>query len=92
MRPRGYSEIERAKADGRWDAAYVGPATMEVPDDLMAALNEVEAARRTFETLNAQNRYAVLHRVTTARTPQTRQRRLDRLIQMLARGETPHRP
>lgn len=90
MRPRGFSEIERARADGRWDAAYAGSATIEVPDDLVAALREVEAARRTFETLNAQNRYAVLYRVTTARTPQTRQRRLDRLIEMLARGETPH--
>lgn len=90
MRPRGLSEVERAKADGRWDAAYAGPATMEVPDDLTAALNANEAARKMFETLNAQNRYAVLYRVTTARTPQTRQRRLDRLIQMLAQGETPH--
>lgn len=53
MRPRGFSEIERARADGRWDAAYAGSATIEMPDDLVAALGEVEAARRTFDTLNA---------------------------------------
>jgi uncharacterized protein YdeI (YjbR/CyaY-like superfamily) len=90
MRPRGLAEIERARADGRWDGAYAGRATIEMPDDLAAALSAVEAARSTFEALNAQNRYSVLYRVTTARTPQTRQRRLDRLVDMLARGETPH--
>lgn len=90
MRSRGHDEIERAKADGRWEAAYAGSATMEVPDDLVAALDEDESARSTFETLNAQNRYSVLHRITTARTPETRQSRLDRLVAMLAAGETPH--
>lgn len=90
MRPRGLAEVERAKDDGRWDTAYAGSATIQVPDDLVAALREDEAARTTFERLNAQNRYAVLHRITTARTPETRQRRLDRLVSMLGRGETPH--
>jgi len=90
MRERGLAEVERARADGRWDAAYAGSATIEVPDDLAAALEQDEAARRTFESLNAQNRYAILHRVTTARNPQTRAGRLHRLIEMLARGETPH--
>ncbi|MFA4927972.1 MAG: YdeI/OmpD-associated family protein [Patulibacter sp.] len=90
MRPRGVEEVERAKADGRWDAAYAGSATIEVPDDLTAALDRDQAARTMFATLNSQNRYAVLHRITTARTPETRQRRLDRLVAMLGRGETPH--
>lgn len=90
MRPRGASEVERAKADGRWDAAYAGSATIQVPDDLIAALDADEPARATFATLNAQNRYAVLYRIATARTPETRQRRLQRLVAMLARGETPH--
>ncbi len=90
MRPRGAAEVARAKDDGRWDAAYAGSATIETPDDLRAALAADDAARATFGTLNAQNRYAVLHRITTARTPETRQRRLDRLVAMLARGETPH--
>lgn len=90
MRPRGLTEVERAKADGRWDAAYAGSATIQMPDDLVAALGEDDTARTTFESLNAQNRYSVLHRITTARTPATRQRRLDRLVAMLGRGETPH--
>lgn len=90
MRPRGHAEVERAKTDGRWEAAYAGPSTIEVPNDLTAALANNEPARNTFLTLNAQNRYAILHRVMTARTPQTRQRRLERLIEMLANGDTPH--
>lgn len=90
MRPRGLDEVELARADGRWDAAYAGSATMEVPDDLAAALKENEAARQTFETLNAANRYAVLHRIATALKPETRARRLERLVAMLADGETPH--
>lgn len=90
MRPRGAAEVERAKADGRWDAAYAGSSTIEIPDDLTAALAADDAARGTFGTLNAQNRYAVLHRIATARTPETRQRRLERLVAMLSRGETPH--
>lgn len=90
MRERGRSEIARAKADGRWDAAYAGSATMEMPDDLRAALDASPAAKGTYETLNAQNRYAVFHRISTARTPETRGRRLGRLIDMLTRGETPH--
>lgn len=79
MRPRGHAEIERAKADGRWAAAYAGSATITVPDDLTAALDASTAARRTFDALDAQNRYAVLFRITTAQTPQTRQQRLERL-------------
>lgn len=90
MRPRGHDEIGHAQADGRWEAAYAGSATIQVPDDLMMALDEDESARATFETLKAHNRYAVLHRITTARTPETRRRRLDRLVAMLGRGETPH--
>lgn len=89
MRERGYAEIERAKADGRWDAAYAGSATITIPDDLTAALDASAAARKTFDALNAQNRYLVLHRVTTALNPETRQRRVERLIERLARGETP---
>lgn len=90
MRPRGLAEIERAQADGRWDAAYAGAATIGMPDDLAAALDGTEGARTTFDALNAQNRYAVLHRVATALSPQTRSNRIDRLVAMLARGETPY--
>ncbi len=90
MRPRGFAEIDSAKADGRWDAAYAGQATIQMPDDLAAALAETPSAQAMFDTLSAQNRYAVLLRVSTVRTPQTRRNRIDRLVAMLARGETPH--
>lgn len=90
IRPSGIAEIERAKSDGRWDAAYAGSASMEVPGDLTIALAQDDAARRTFESLNSQNRYSILHRVTTARTPETRARRLARALEQLARGETPY--
>lgn len=89
MRPRGQAEIDRAKADGRWDRAYAGSATIEVPDDLRAALAAEPAAAALFERLDATNRYAVLHRVATA-TPSARAGRIARLVAMLAEGETPH--
>ena len=88
MKPNGLAEVERAKADGRWDAAYAGPATIEVPPDLAAALAAEPAALAAFEGLNGQNRYAVLHRVTTALRPETRARRIAQHVAMLARGET----
>jgi uncharacterized protein YdeI (YjbR/CyaY-like superfamily) len=90
MREPGLREVERAKADGRWDAAYAGQRTAEVPDDLRRALDENEAAARFFETLDAQNRYAVLYRVQDAKRPETRARRIAQFVEMLARGETLH--
>ncbi|NUU05875.1 YdeI/OmpD-associated family protein [Leifsonia sp. C5G2] len=90
MRPAGHAEIERAKADGRWDRAYAGPATIEVPDDLRAALDASPPAAATFEGLNGQNRYAVLHRVITAPSETSRANRLAKLVAMLERGETPY--
>ncbi|MFC3688592.1 YdeI/OmpD-associated family protein [Aquipuribacter hungaricus] len=88
MQPNGHAEIERAKADGRWDAAYSGPATIEVPEDLVAALAAEPAAQALFAELDATNRYAVLHRVVTAVKPETRARRIQANVAMLARGET----
>ncbi len=88
MQPNGHAEIERAKADGRWDAAYAGPASIEVPDDLAAALAAEPGAKALFDSLDAQNRYAVLFRVTTAAKPETRARRIEQNVAMLARGET----
>jgi uncharacterized protein YdeI (YjbR/CyaY-like superfamily) len=88
MQPGGLAEVERAQADGRWAAAYAGAAGMEVPADLAAALDAAPAARAMFEVLSAQNRYAVLYRVTTAQRPQTRARRIEQYVAMLARGET----
>jgi len=89
MRPAGVAEVERAKADGRWDAAYDGPATAVVPDDLAAAL----AARKltdTFAALDSRNRFAFLNRVQTAVRPETRARRIEQLTDALAEGRTPY--
>lgn len=88
MQPAGLAEVERAKADGRWDAAYHGSASIEVPDDLAAALATNPAAAEMFERLTRQNRYAVLYRVTTPKRAETRQRRIEQFVEMLARGET----
>ena len=88
MHPAGQAEVERAKADGRWEAAYAGPATMEVPPDLTEALAAEPKAQVMFETLNSQNRYAILYRVGTAKRADTRARRIREFVAMLARGET----
>jgi uncharacterized protein YdeI (YjbR/CyaY-like superfamily) len=90
MEPAGLRELERAKADGRWDAAYDAPSTATVPDDLRAALDASPDAAAFFATLNSQNRYAILHRIQTARRPETRARRIEQFVAMLARGETLH--
>lgn len=90
MRTRGLAEVDRAKADGRWANAYKGPASIEMPDDLRLALDASVAAAAMFAILTGQNRYAVLHRVTTATTPATRKRRIETLVAMLERGETPY--
>jgi uncharacterized protein YdeI (YjbR/CyaY-like superfamily) len=94
MRPAGHVEVERAKADGRWEAAYAGPASMEVPADLAEALATEPKAQAMFESLNSQNRYAVLYRIATAKRADTRARRIEQFVTMLARGETvyPQRP
>lgn len=90
MQPRGMQEVERAKADGRWEAAYAGPATMQVPEELLRALAAQPAAQALFDVLSSQNRYAILHRVATAKRPETRARRAEQYAAMLARGETPY--
>jgi uncharacterized protein YdeI (YjbR/CyaY-like superfamily) len=90
MRPAGLAAVEAAKADGRWERAYAGSATITVPDDLALALAAEPAAQREFEALDGTNRYAVLWRVHTAGTPATRARRIATLVQMLAQGRRPH--
>jgi len=90
MRPPGLAEIDRAKADGRWDAAYDSPSTATVPDDLAAALAAAPAAAAFFETLDRQNRYAILHRVQEAKRAETRARRIEKYVAMLAKGEKLH--
>lgn len=90
MHRTGLVAVEQAKAAGRWDRAYAGQATMEVPSDLAAALKANPPAKATFERLSSANRYSVLYRVTTAKRAETRQRRIERFVAMLARGETIH--
>lgn len=90
MQPPGTAEVERAKADGRWDAAYDSPSRITVPDDLAAALKRNAAAAKFFATLNSTNRYAVLYRVHQAKRPETRAARIAKFVEMLARGEKLH--
>jgi uncharacterized protein YdeI (YjbR/CyaY-like superfamily) len=90
MQAGGIAEVERAKADGRWDDAYSGPASAEVPDDLAAALGAEPAAQAMFEILTSQNRYAILFRIGDAKRADTRSRRIEQFVGMLARGETPY--
>ena len=88
MHPAGLAAVEAAKADGRWDAAYAGPATIPVPADLADALAANPAAQAMFARLNSQNRYAILYRLGTAKREETRARRITQFVGMLSRGET----
>ena len=90
MLPSGLSEIAVARADGRWAAAYSGQAAATVPDDLATALAANPAAAEMFRSLNGANRYAVLYRIENAKRADTRARRIDEFVAMLARGETIH--
>lgn len=90
MHAAGLAEMERAKSDGRWEAAYDGPARSTTPDDLAAALEAEPRAKAMFEILTSANRYAILYRLNDARRPETRVRRIAEFVAMLARGETLH--
>lgn len=90
MRAGGLREVEGAQADGRWQGAYESARNMEVPEDLEKALKKNAKARRFFEQLDRTNRYAVLWRVTTAKKPETRAARIEKLVAMLERGEKIH--
>ena len=90
MEPSGLAEVERARADGRWDRAYESPRTATPPDDLLEALAARPAARDFFETLNSTNRYAILYRIQDAKRPETRARRIATFVDMLERGEKPY--
>lgn len=92
MQPPGLREVERAKADGRWDQAYAGARTSTVPDDLTAALAQNPKARKFFETIDRTNRYAILYRVQSAKKPETRARRIAQFVTMLENGERIHAP
>jgi uncharacterized protein YdeI (YjbR/CyaY-like superfamily) len=87
MKPAGLAQVELARADGRWEAAYASPATVEVPDDLQAALDASPKAAGFWTELNKSNRYAVIFQLEDAKKPETRLRRLERFVGMLERGE-----
>lgn len=90
MHPAGEAQVQQAKADGRWAAAYAGQASADVPEDLAEALTANPRALAMFQTLNAANRYSVLHRIGSAKKVETRAKRIEQFVEMLARGETIH--
>jgi len=90
MRPAGLAEVEAAKADGRWEAAYEGQGSAKVPPDLQRELDANPAAAEFFGSLDGANRYAILYRLDEAKRPETRERRLRKFVGMLERGEKIH--
>ncbi len=90
MAAAGLAEVERARADGRWDAAYAPQSQAGIPEDLAAALDATPKAKAFFETLTGANRYAILYRTHNAKTPETRKARIEKFIAMLERGEVIH--
>lgn len=90
LRSAGLAEIEAAKIDGRWDAAYASQAKAEIPEDLAAALASDASARRFFDNLDKANRFAIIYRVNDAKRPTTRAQRIAQFIEMLARGKALH--
>lgn len=90
MMPPGLEEVERAKRDGRWDAAYASPKSATMPPDFQKELNRHPKAKAFFKTLSRANSYAILWRIQTAKKPETRERRIRTYIEMLEKGETIH--
>lgn len=90
MREPGLARVREAKANGRWETAYPPSSEMSVPKDFIAALNEYPIAKSFFATLNKANRYAIAYRLHTARNPETRQRRFDKLLEMLDKEQAIH--
>ncbi len=90
MKAAGLREVERAKTDGRWDAAYDSPSTATVPDDLRRELDKNERAREFFSELDGRNRYAILYQIQDAKRPETRARRIAKYVSMLAEQEKPY--
>jgi uncharacterized protein YdeI (YjbR/CyaY-like superfamily) len=90
MRPAGLVEVQRAKGDGRWQAAYEGQKRSTIPDDLQRELDARPKARAFFAELSSQNRYAIIYRLNDAKKPETRARRLEKFVGMLEAGETIH--
>ena len=89
MQEPGLVHVHAAKADGRWENAYPPASELKVPEDFLAAVDDVPKAKLFFESLNKTNRYAIAHGLTTAKKSETRQRRFDKFMAMLVRGEAP---
>ena len=90
MQPAGEAAVAAAQADGRWEAAYVGQADAQLPEDLARAIAANPQAQAMFEVLTAVNRYALIYRTTTVKTPAARAAKIAGFVQMLAAGQTPH--
>ena len=90
MQPAGLQQIERARADGRWDVAYEGQSKITVPPDLQRELDNNQKAQDFFNTLNSANRYAILFRIHTAKKPETRAARIQKFVEMLSNGQKIH--
>jgi len=90
MKPSGLVHVESAKKDGRWELAYAGAADMVIPEDFLKALKKSAAARKLYATLDRTNLFAIYVRLQTAKTPETRAKRITRMIETLARGERFH--
>jgi uncharacterized protein YdeI (YjbR/CyaY-like superfamily) len=90
MKAAGQAQIDAAKKDGRWTAAYDSPSKATFPEDFLAALRRNKKAQAFFESLNKANRYAIAYRLQTAKKPETKQRRMEIILAMLARGEAFH--
>jgi uncharacterized protein YdeI (YjbR/CyaY-like superfamily) len=87
MQPAGHAQVEAARADGRWDAAYASPKNITVPEDLQAALDANATAQQQFNLLNKSTRFAILYRIQDAKKPETRLRRIEKYVAMLAAGQ-----
>ncbi len=90
MKPAGLKEIESAKADGRWDQAYDSPSNIEMPDDFLKSLSKIPKAKKFYLTLNKANTYAIAWRLQTAKKPETREKRMKTILEMLSKGEKFH--
>ena len=83
----GIAQVEAAKADGRWEAAYASPVNMKVPDDFLKELSKNQKAQAFFKTLNKSNVFAIAYNLHTAKKPETRERRMKKFLEMMERGE-----
>jgi uncharacterized protein YdeI (YjbR/CyaY-like superfamily) len=90
MKPAGHAEIDAAKKDGRWTAAYDSPSKSKIPEDFLATLRKDRKAYAFFESLNKANLYAIAYRLQTAKKPETRQKRMETILEMMAKGKAFH--